>query len=109
VYGRRCNRIVPSQINTKGLTHLNLAFASIDPKTFHVIPADSLDLALYHEFSNLKTRKLQTWIAIGGFDFNNPGPTHTTFSDMVAMPANRATFIKSLIEFMDAWKFQGAE
>jgi GH18 family chitinase len=52
---------------------------------------------------------MQTWIAIGGFDFSNPGPTHTTWSDMVSTSANRARFISSLIDFMTRWGFQGAE
>ncbi|KAG9241455.1 bacteriodes thetaiotaomicron symbiotic chitinase [Calycina marina] len=106
---RKCNRITPSQINTEGLTHLNFAFAQLDPTTFAVVPADPLDLMLYRPFTALKSATLQTWIALGGFTFNDPGPTHTTFSDMVTSPANRAAFIKSIIEFMGKWGFQGAD
>ena len=109
MYYRACNRISPSQINTNGLTHLNFAFASIDPASFAVVPHNQLDVILYSEFTALKSKTLQTWIAIGGFDFNDPGITHTTFSDMVATPANRAAFIRSLIEFMERWKFQGTD
>jgi chitinase len=52
---------------------------------------------------------MQTWIAIGGFDFSDPGPTHTTWSDMVSTSANRAAFISSLIDFMTRWGFQGVD
>jgi len=76
---RSCNRIAPSQINTTGLTHLYYAFARIDPGTFFVVPASNGDSSLYTQFTALKTSKLQTWIAIGGFDFSNVGPTHTTW------------------------------
>ena len=52
---------------------------------------------------------MQTWIAIGGFDFSDPGPTHTTWSDMMSTSANRAAFISSLIDFMTTWGFQGVD
>lgn len=106
---RACNRIQPSQITIDGLTHLLLAFAAIDPVSFEVTPTDPSDTVLYTQFTALKTPQLQTWIAIGGFDFNNPGPTFTTWSDMCGTVTNRAVFIASLIEFMDTWGFQGAD
>ncbi len=31
------------------------------------------------EFTALKTAKMQTWIAVGGFDFSDPGKTRTTW------------------------------
>lgn len=108
-YSRQCQRITPSQIDTTGLTHLNLAFASIDPSSFEVVPVDSRDVALYTEFTALKTSTLQTWISIGGWDFNDPGPTQTTWSDLAASASTRATFISSLKDFMDKYGFQGVD
>lgn len=55
-YGRECQRISPAQINTTGLTHLNLAFASIDPTTFAVVPSDPRDVPYYTQFTALKTK-----------------------------------------------------
>jgi chitinase len=106
---RQCNRISPSQIDTTGITHLFFAFASIDPVTFKIVPSDPDDLALYPQFTSLKSSKLETWIAVGGFGFNDKGPTFTTWSDMCSTPSNRAAFIGSLIEFMDKWGFQGMD
>jgi chitinase len=57
----------------------------------------------------LKKPGLETWIAIGGFDFNNPGPTFTTFSDMASTSANRKAFIISIVDFMDTWGFEGID
>ncbi|KAI0552393.1 hypothetical protein F4679DRAFT_535452 [Xylaria curta] len=108
-YSRQCERITPAQINTTGLTHLILAFVSIDPKTFQVVPVDSRDVPLYTQFTALKTSKLQTWVSVGGWDFNDPGPTQTTFSDIVASATNRATFIASLKSFMAKYGFQGID
>ncbi|KAI6091579.1 hypothetical protein F4821DRAFT_226439 [Hypoxylon rubiginosum] len=108
-YGRECQRISPSQIDTTGLTHLNLAFASIDPTTFEVVPVDSRDVPYYTQFTALKSSNLQTWIAIGGWDFNDPGPTQYTFSQLASSANNRATFISSLQSFMSKYGFQGVD
>jgi chitinase len=107
---RLCNRISPSQINLAGLTHLYFAFAKFDPASFAIVPGDAGDEQLYTEFTALQSQGVKTWIAIGGFDFSDPGtPTHTAWSDMVSSAANRATFINSLKGFMQTWKFQGVD
>jgi chitinase len=107
---RLCNKIRPADINTKGLTHLYFAFASIDPKTWQVVPANPADEELYREFTALKSKGLKTWIAIGGFEFSDPDtPTHTTWSDMVSRPERRAAFIMSVLVFMGKYGFQGAD
>ncbi|KAF2795231.1 glycoside hydrolase family 18 protein [Melanomma pulvis-pyrius CBS 109.77] len=109
VRDRQCNRISPSQINTKGLTHLNLAFGTIDPSTFEVLPANAGDPDLYKEFTALKSSTLQTWIAIGGWDFNDPGPTRNTFSNLARTAARRSRFITSLKAFLTKYGFQGVD
>jgi chitinase len=109
VRDRLCQKVRPSQINTDGLTHLYFAFASIDPSTYIVAPADPGDVELMKEFTKLKSDKLSTWIAVGGFKFSDDGPTHTTWSDMAANPTYRARFILSLIEYMSTYGFQGVD
>jgi chitinase len=81
----------------------------IDPTTFNVVPSAPGDILLYHEFTSLKSTRMQTWFSIGGFDFSDPGPTRTTWSDLCANPTNRAAFISSLIDFMNKWGFQGVD
>lgn len=88
---------------------MNLAFASIDPTTFAVVPSDPRDVPYYTEFTALKTSTLQTWIAIGGWDFNDPGPTQSTFSQLASTANNRAAFISSLQSFMTQYGFQGVD
>ncbi|KUI58697.1 Acidic mammalian chitinase [Cytospora mali] len=114
---RLCNKIFPSDIITtptdiapKGYSHLYFAFASIDPVSFNIAPADDADVPLYTEFTALKSRGLQTWIAVGGFDFSDADKaTHGTWSSLVASPSNRAAFISSLITFMNQYGFQGVD
>jgi len=58
----------------------------------------------------LKGPDLQTWIALGGFDFSDPNTaTHTTWSDLCATPASRAAFISSVQTFMVTYGFQGVD
>jgi chitinase len=111
VQWRGCDKIWPNQIDTTALTHLVFAFLFIDPRTFQVTPVDSqVDIPLYTEFTALKSRRLQTWIAVGGSALNDPNtPTYTTFSDMASTPENRAAFIRSIIAFMDKYGFQGVD
>ncbi|KAK2074979.1 hypothetical protein P8C59_009144 [Phyllachora maydis] len=108
-YSRECQRISPSQIDTTGLTHLILAFVSIDPTSFEIVPVDSRDVPLYSDFTARKSDGLQTWVSVGGWDFNDPGPTQTTFSDMAGSAAHRARFIASAESFMQQYGFQGID
>ncbi|KAM0433720.1 hypothetical protein ACHAQK_009156 [Fusarium lateritium] len=113
VRARKCDTKTPKQLNTKGFTHLFYSFAFIDPVSFKVTPAHNDDVKQMREFTDLskaKDSKLQTWIAIGGFDFSNEEtPTHTTWSDMVSSKANRAAFIESVRAYMDEYGFQGVD
>ncbi|POS77062.1 oviduct-specific glycoprotein [Diaporthe helianthi] len=93
---RKCNKVAPKQLNTDGYTHLFFSFASIDPTTFRIAPAHPDDIQGMKDFTALsKDGKVQTWIAVGGFDFSNPGTaTHTTCS---------------VKEYMDEYGFQGID
>ncbi|KAF2651445.1 glycoside hydrolase family 18 protein [Lophiostoma macrostomum CBS 122681] len=106
---RPCNRLWPDQINTTGLTHLNLAFAYINPDTFMIEPMDPSDVAIYRNFTDLKHRGLQTWIAVGGWEFTNPGRTLNTWSKMVSTKENRAAFVSSAVKFMDEYGSMGLD
>ncbi|KAF2855392.1 glycoside hydrolase family 18 protein [Plenodomus tracheiphilus IPT5] len=106
---RFCNQIRPNDIDSKGYTHLYYAFASIDPTSYGVVPGDSRDIPIYTEFTALKSRGLQTWIAVGGYDFSDIGSTHETWSKLCASAANRKLFINSLLAFMPKYGFQGVD
>jgi chitinase len=64
---RNCNTFAPEFIPAGIYTHLNFAFATIDPKTFEVRPAALADKALYSRLTGLKKRdpSLKVFIAIG--------------------------------------------
>ncbi|KAI1115462.1 glycoside hydrolase [Nemania sp. NC0429] len=103
---RKCGSWSPSDIDPTKWTHLNFAFALIDPKTFGVAQANSYDVGLYTELTDLKrlSPPLSVFISIGGWDAGGK-----VFSDMVSTSANRAAFIRSLVLFMKTYGFDGVD
>ncbi|KAM6526029.1 hypothetical protein FSOLCH5_002160 [Fusarium solani] len=108
---RICNKFMPEQIPLGVYTHLNYAFATIDPETFQVRLASSTEKDIYERLTMLKERDpdLKVLIAIGGWTFNDPGPTETTFSDIARSEANQKAFIKSLVSFLSTYNFDGID
>jgi GH18 family chitinase len=108
---RPCNAFWPEQIPTGVYTHINFAFAAIDPVTFEVRPGDSRDLDLLMRVTQLKTLDpdLKVMIALGGWTFNDPGPTQTTFSDIARSKDNQQKFFKSLISFLSTHNLDGVD
>ncbi|KAL5113577.1 hypothetical protein ACEQ8H_008557, partial [Pleosporales sp. CAS-2024a] len=105
---RACDQVMPSQLNLAGITHLVLAFATIDPATFKVGMRDPSDKKVYEQF--LRLDRVSKWIGIGGFQFSDGDqPTHQTFSRMASSKENRKAFIESLQQFLSTWKFTGVD
>lgn len=109
----------PEQIPLGYYTHINFAFASIDPSTFHVATMTSdtgvvsQDVAaLYQRVTALKVQQqgLQVWISVGGWAMNDPTQaTKTTFSDLAGSASAQAQFFASLISFMINNGFDGVD
>jgi hypothetical protein len=105
---RPCDKVWPSQLDTTGITHLVLAFATFDPKTFQVGLMNRDDEDIYKQFMALPDN-IEKWLGIGGFEFTDPGPTRTAWSDMTSTQQNRKAFIDSLQQFCSKWKFRGID
>lgn len=101
----------PEDIPLGFYTHLNYAFALVDPNTFRIAPMDDYTASLYKDVTRLKARDpdLQVWIAIGGWAMNDPGPMRTTFSDLAKSKSAQDTFFESLLSFMIANGFDGVD
>ncbi|KAL4795046.1 glycoside hydrolase superfamily [Aspergillus venezuelensis] len=91
---RPCHDFWPEQIPVGVYSHINFAFATIDPETYEVGPSDKRD-------------DVKIMIALGGWTFNDPGPTATVFSDLAASEEKQKKFFKSLISFMSTHGFDG--
>ena len=66
---------------------------------------------LYLRFTGLKAKQpgLQTWISIGGWTFNDPGPTQKTFSNIAASSSAQSAFFGSLLVFLKKYNFDGVD
>lgn len=73
------------------------------------MPSDPADESLMEEFTGLKRGGLETWLAVGGYDFSDPGPTRTAWSDMASTKESRAAFVSSLKEYLAKYGFQGVD
>ncbi|KAB8225906.1 hypothetical protein BDV33DRAFT_198320 [Aspergillus novoparasiticus] len=108
---RACNDYWPEMIPLNVYSHINFAFASIHPETFEIVPADSRDVNLYTRLTDLKDDDpgLTVNIALGGWSFNDPGSTATTFSSLAASETNQKAFFKSLTSFLATYNFDGVD
>ncbi|KAF7899408.1 hypothetical protein EAE99_012329 [Botrytis elliptica] len=106
-----CQPFPPDMIPLGTYTHINFAFASIDPITFSIVPGDPSDVELYEQVTMHKLLQpdLQVFIVIGGWTFNDAGLTATTFSDLAASLENQKKFFTSLTSFMSTYNFDGVE
>ncbi len=103
--------MTPDQLPLGIYTHINYAFGSIDPVTFRIADMDPVVGSLYRQVTGLKSRNpgLQVWISIGGWSFNDPGPTATTFSTLVRSSSAQTEFFSSLVTFMASNGFDGVD
>ncbi|KAL6855621.1 hypothetical protein ACO1O0_006773 [Amphichorda felina] len=108
---RSCQAFMPEDVPLGVYTHLNFAFAGIDPVSYKIVPAQAEDVSLYSRLTKLKEldSALKVYIAIGGWTFNDPGRTFHTFSKLAADEAKQRVFFKSLISFMNTYNFDGVD
>ncbi|ORY68195.1 glycosyl hydrolases family 18-domain-containing protein [Pseudomassariella vexata] len=106
-----CQGMGLNDIPVSSLTHLYFSFASITPDTYSIAPMDGIPGSLLSNFTNLKRKNpaLKTVIAIGGWTFNDPGPTQKVFSNMVSSARTRETFIDNLFSFLREYAFDGVD
>ncbi|RAK99304.1 class V chitinase [Aspergillus ibericus CBS 121593] len=108
---RSCNAFLPEQIPTGIYTHLNHAFATIDPDTFEVLPPTSSEANLMQRLTLLKRYDpgLRVNIAIGGWSLNDPGATASIFTQLAASEDNQRKFFRSLTSFLATYDFDGVD
>ncbi|KAI0108573.1 glycosyl hydrolases family 18-domain-containing protein [Nemania sp. FL0031] len=106
-----CQGMGLNDIPVSSLTHLYFSFASITPDTYSIAPMSGIPESLLSEFTNLKRKNpaLKTVIAVGGWTFNDPGPTQKVFSNMVSLARTRKTFIDNLLSFLREYAFDGVD
>ena len=104
--------MLPEGIPIGAYTHLNFAFAYIDPNSFAVSPMSEDQVDLYQRTTNLKELApgLEVWISIGGWSMNDPDqPTASTFSTLAGSTDAQGKFFKSLLSFLETYGFDGID
>jgi GH18 family chitinase len=52
---------------------------------------------------------LKVFVSVGGWSFNDPGPTQTTFSTLAGSSSAQENFFASLISFMSTYNLDGVD
>ncbi|KAJ4003710.1 hypothetical protein NW766_012161 [Fusarium irregulare] len=107
----------PAQIPINSVTHVNFAFAYIDPKTFQITTMDSqTPESLFKTITSIKSMKsglgdpVEVWVAIGGWTFsNNHTDTQPVFTEISKNEANRQRFANNAVAFMMTYGFDGID
>ncbi|KAJ6503714.1 hypothetical protein C8R45DRAFT_818053, partial [Mycena sanguinolenta] len=88
---------------------VNFAFGYIS-SSFEVIEMAPGDSKLWSETTALKSQNpsLKVFLSIGGWTFNNP-PTQGIFSALAASSSNTNTFIKSALNVLGSYGFDGID
>jgi chitinase len=92
----------PEQIPVDGLTHVNYAFAYIDPENGGITTMDNTTLdSLFSRVTDIKLRNpaLKVWVSIGGWAFNDDGPYQSVFGSIAASLVQSRILAAHLLSF----------
>lgn len=108
---RSCGTVTPEQIPLGYYTHVNFAFALVNPDTYRIDNMDDTTGTLYRAVTDLKANQpnLEVWIAVGGWAMNDPGAYRPVFSDLAADESKQDIFFEALITFMATNGFDGVD
>lgn len=117
-----CHKAVPGDLPLDALTHVNFAFAYIDPDIYQVTTMDTVTPAdLFQSVTDLKSTKadLQVYVGIGGWSVSprfgyqfreiliycrtfsdNGTATQPLYGEIAADPAKSQSFANNVIRFM---------
>ncbi|KAK7962859.1 bacteriodes thetaiotaomicron symbiotic chitinase [Apiospora aurea] len=111
--GKSCHNIRPTDLPLDALTHVNYAFAYIDPGSYQIVTMDSATPGrLFDDLTTLKAIKpdLEVWVSIGGWTFSdNNTATQPVFGEIAADEGKRQKLASNLVHFMQQHGFDGVD
>ncbi|GKZ21587.1 hypothetical protein AbraCBS73388_007488 [Aspergillus brasiliensis] len=110
---KACHKVAPTDLPLDALTHVNFAFAYIEPTTYQVVTMDeSTPATLFQDTTNVKSIKqdIKVFVSIGGWTFSdNDTSTQPLFGEIAADATKRQTFANNVVHFMKQYGFDGVD
>lgn len=110
-HNKKCHQIAPSDLPVTEMTHLNYAFAYIDPKSYELVTMkDEIPESLFQKTVDTKqyNKNLKVWVSVGGWDFSdNDTITQPIFGDISSTEAKRKKFADKAVLFLNRYGFDG--
>lgn len=107
-YRQSGGKYLPEDVDTDLCTHIVYGFAVLDRDRLTIKPHDSwadIDNKFYERVTKLRTKGVKVTVAIGGWN-DSAGDK---YSRLVRDPVARARFIKTIIEFIEKYEFDGLD
>ncbi|KAF2824330.1 glycoside hydrolase [Ophiobolus disseminans] len=108
-----CHKMAPTDLPLDALTHLNYAFAYIDPKTLALTTMDAqTPESLFKEVADVKkyNSRLEVWISVGGWTFSDNGTvTQPLFGDIARSVGKRREFANNVLKFLNQYGYDGID
>jgi len=103
--------MAPSDLPLSEMTHLNYAFAYIDPGSYKLVTMDpQTPESLFQITVDTKqfNPNLKVFISVGGWTFSDNGTTtQPLFGEIASMARNRQKFADNVVRFLDHYGFDG--
>ncbi|KAF3055152.1 Killer toxin subunits alpha/beta [Daldinia childiae] len=95
------------------LTHVNYAFAYLDPQSFKITTMDAATpVSTFQDLADLKllNPNLEIFVSIGGWTFSDNGTaTQPVFGNIAQSATNRQTFANNVLQFLDSFGYDGVD
>ncbi|KAJ5598379.1 hypothetical protein N7537_008463 [Penicillium hordei] len=111
-YDSDCQDMKIHQIPVESLTHVNYAFAYIDPDSYDIGPMPDIEEKTLKDFTALKERNphVVLGVSLGGWTFNdNKTDTQKVFAEIASKEDKRSKFIDKLLSFMRHYGFDAVD
>ncbi|CAE7031890.1 hypothetical protein PTNB73_05160 [Pyrenophora teres f. teres] len=105
---RDCDQAWPNTLNTNGYSSIVLSYAVFNSATFEVGMERPEDEEVYNQFFKLPVN-VYKGLAIGEWVMSHNGETSLAWSQMASTKESRKSFIDSLKQFLEKWKFDKIE
>lgn len=112
-YRSKCNQKSPTDLPLKELTHLNYAFAFVDPTTYELTTMDketTEDLWQLTVDTKKHNVNLKVYVAVGGWTFSDNGTaTQPLLGEISRSETNRKKFAAGVVRFLNKYGFDGLD